>query len=398
MQVLGLIWRDPVLRMIGAATLLYGAFSATFTPYLSLIGIGVFGLSDFAFAVLMTVTLVISVTAALGVGIVTDQRATRKPLALAGAGCMAVGMALVWLGNSTATFVIAHALVLPFSATVVGQIYAVMRLYTVSHHAPELRDGITSAIRALFAVPFAILLPLWAIAFDAGLPLLRIYPAMLGLSLLFLWLIWRHWPADATAPWVEEKSALSLRASLAEVLASSIVWRLVAMGAVHSGSVLMGVLLALLFDTASGRGPGDVGLFFGAFVFFEVLVMLGVGSLGRYLRRLHIICIGAVFYALFLGLLPVLAPFTSVWFLILPAALGGGMIYGLSISYLQDLLSSRAGAGSSLVALQRLVSEGMAALIFAIGTALAGYALTAFIGAVLILCGAVALLLLDRNQ
>jgi len=37
------IWRDPVLRMIGVATMLFGAFAASFEPYKSLLGISVFG-------------------------------------------------------------------------------------------------------------------------------------------------------------------------------------------------------------------------------------------------------------------------------------------------------------------------------------------------------------------
>jgi MFS transporter, SET family, sugar efflux transporter len=208
----------------------------------------------------------------------------------------------------------------------------------------------------------------------------------------------RYWPSDASAPWTEIKSALGFFASVKELLASSIVWRLVWMGAIHAGSTLMGVLLALVFDEASGRGAGDVGLFFGAFVAIEILVMLAVPRLLGVMRRLHIIATGAVFYAVFLGLLPVLAPSPAVWLLILPAAIGGGMLYGLSISYLQDLLGARAGAGASLVTLQRMVSELLAACIFALGAWLGGYHIAAFMGAATVLTGAVMLVWIDRTS
>jgi len=124
--------------------------------------------------------------------------------------------------------------------------------------------------------------------------------------------------------------------------------------------------------------------------------MLSVGYLVIYLRRLHIIFVGAAFYALFMLLLPLLADGDAVWLLVIPVAVGGGLIYGLSISYLQDLLGERAGAGASLVALQRLVSEGFAAVIFAVGAAIGGYALASFMGAATIMIGAVMLLYLDR--
>jgi hypothetical protein len=256
---------------------------------------------------------------------------------------------------------------------------------------------VTSVIRALFAVPFVVVLPTWGLIFDSGVPLTALYPALCLICLIFASLIWRRWPRDADAPWIEQKSGLGFLASVKELMSSHIIWRIFWMGAVHSGSTLMGVILALVFTQTEGRTAGDVGIFFGAFVALEILVMLSVGSLVKYFRRLHIIAAGAVFYALFMGLLPVMAPYPAVWLLIIPVAVGGGLLYGLSISYLQDLLGDRAGAGASLVTLQRVVSHALATLIFAAGAALSGYGLAAFMGAVMILCGAAMLLYMDRT-
>jgi SET family sugar efflux transporter-like MFS transporter len=390
-----IIWRDPVLRMIGAATMLFGVFASSFEPYKSLLGISVFGLSDGEYAVLLVASLMISVAAAVWVGIVTDQRPSRKPMALlAGLGAV-TGTALVWIGESQTAFIIAHVVLLPISGTILGQLFAITRLYTADWPAAE-RDGVTSVVRALFAVPFVVVLPAWGFLFDWGLSLTALYPVMFFVSLIFICLIWARWPSDAAAPWVERKSGLGFFASVKELLAGHIVWRIFWMGAVHSGSTLMGVILALVFTQAVGRTTGDVGVFFGAFVALEILVMLSVGSLAKRFRRLHIISVGAVFYALFMALLPVMAPYNTVWLLIIPVAIGGGLLYGLSISYLQDLLGARAGAGASLVALQRLVSEGLAAVIFATGAAIGGYQLAAFMGATMILLGAAMLLYLDR--
>jgi hypothetical protein len=392
-----IIWRDPVLRMIGAATMLFGVFASSFEPYKSLLGISVFGLSDAAYAIVLVASLMISVAAAVWVGIITDQRPSRKPMALlAGLGTV-TGTALGWLGDSQLAFVIAHVVLLPISATILGQLFAITRLYTAGWPDAD-RDGVTSVVRALFAVPFVVVLPAWGLLFDWGLSLTTLYPVLFGVSLAFIGLIWLRWPDDANAPWVEQKSGLGFIASVKELLAGRIVWRIFWMGAVHSGSTLMGVILALVFTQAEGRTTGDVGIFFGAFVALEIVVMLCVGTLAKHFRRLHIIAAGGVFYAIFMGLLPVLAPYDTVWLLIIPVAIGGGLLYGLSISYLQDLLGDRAGAGSSLVALQRLVSEGLAAIVFALGAAIGGYQLAAFLGAVMILIGAAMLLYLDRTQ
>lgn len=395
MGLILMIWRDPVLRMISAATLLFGAFAASFEPYRSLLGISVFGLSDGAYSLVLVASLLVSVTAAVGVGILTDQYAARRFMALFAVSATIFGTALVWAVGTASAYVVAHVLLLPIAASIMGQIFAITRLY-VANRPPAERDGITSVIRATFAVPFAIVLPLWGIGFDLGLPLTTLYPVLCGLNLAFLWLIWRHWPQDATAPWAEEKSGLGFVASVKELLAGHIVWRIFWMGAVHSGSTLQAVILALIFTQTDGRTAGDVGVFFGAFVALEVLVMLSVVTLVKRFRRLHIIAAGAAFYALFMALLPVLAASSAVWLLIIPVAIGGGLIYGLSISYLQELLGARAGAGASLVAVQRLVSELLAAVIFAVGAALGGYAIAAFMGAGMIMLGAVMLLYLDR--
>lgn len=397
MGQIAIIWRDPVLRMIGVATMMFGVLAASFEPYKSLLGITVFGLSDSAFALVLAMTFTVSVAASVWVGIITDQKPSRKPMALLAVMGAVGGTTVGWLGDNATAFVIAHALLLPMSATILGQLFAITRLYTAEWPSAE-RDGVTSVIRALFAVPFVVVLPTWGFIFDTGVPLTTLYPALLIVCLIFATLIWRRWPKDAEAPWIERKSGLGFFASVKELLAGHIVWRIFWMGAVHSGSTLMGVILALVFTQTEGRTAGDVGMFFGLFVALEILVMLSVGTLAKHFRRLHIIAAGAASYALFMGLLPILAPYKAVWLLILPVAVGGGLLYGLSISYLQDLLDDRAGAGASLMTLQRTVSHALATLIFAIGAAIGGYHLAAFIGAATILTGAIMLLYLDRTR
>jgi len=68
------------------------------------------------------------------------------------------------------------------------------------------------------------------------------------------------------------------------------------------------------------------------------------------------------------------------------------------IAYLQDLLADRPGAGASLMAIKRLGGDVIAALCFAVGTALVGYWLVAILGVVVSLVGALALWLADRDR
>jgi SET family sugar efflux transporter-like MFS transporter len=394
---LRLIAADPTLRLVVGAVLLFGIHAASVAIYQSLIAISVFGISDRFYSFVLLIALFVSVGTSVGVGIVTDQRPSRRAMALTASALMVAGSALVWMGDSPVYFVIAHMLLLPASGSLFGQLFAVARLASAPL-APHERDAILTIVRATFAVPFMIVLPLWGMAFDSGLSLLTVYPVVLLVSLSLLALIWRSWPADSAAPWTEQKSGIGFRASIGEMVAPPVLLRVMIMGAIHSGSAISGVVVGLIFNEASGRGAGDVGLFFGLFVAVEVVVTLSIGQLLRVMPRLWIITSGAGIYAVFLGLLPILAPTPWVWALVLPAGAGGAMVYALAIGYLQDLMGRRAGAGASLIALQRLSSDGLSALIFAIGTWISGYGLVSILGAATLFAAVAAILWLDRGR
>ena len=80
------------------------------------------------------------------------------------------------------------------------------------------------------------------------------------------------------------------------------------------------------------------------------------------------------------------------------AGLGGTAILTLPIAYYQDLLAGRPGTAGSMLALQRLVSELLAASAFALGSLIGGHTATAFLGAGVAVTGAMALLWIDRKR
>lgn len=241
-------------------------------------------------------------------------------------------------------------------------------------------------------------LPFWGLALQNGLPLRALYPALLIIGALALLLVLRKWPRDARATWIEQKSGLGFRASLAEMLVFPILIRVMLIGSIHLGGALAGVVVGLIFCEIGGYGPGMIGLFFGLFVSGEIIISMNAFRLLRYMRRLHIMAIGTGFFALFLITLPLVTPSGFVWLLVLPIGLGGGLIYALAIGYLQDLMGSRAGAGASLLALQRIASDGLAAAVFAIGTWASGYGLVPILGGIVMLSAMGCLLWLDRNR
>ncbi len=391
-----MIWQEPTLRMLCAVILLFGTFGGSIGPYQSLIAVQKFGISDATYAAILMAALLVGVAAAVGIGIITDQRPSRKIMAVSASLSITGAAALVWFWDEPLAFVIAHILFFPLSGTVFGQAIAVFRLVTTPWPAAD-RDAVLTLIRAIFALPFMIVLPLWGLAFDLGVDLLFIYPVVGVVGGVMLFIVLRQWPADHAAPWTEQKSGLGFRASIGEMVAGPVFLRVMLVGALHSGGALAGVIIGLSF-AAAGRGPDDVGLFFGVFVAFEIAATLCVGTLVRVLPRMAIIGAGVCIYASFIALLPQLAGSKWVWLLVIPGGAGGGFFYALAITYLQDLLGKRAGAGASLIALQRIASDGLCAGIFAFGTWVSGYGLVGLMGGLGMISALAALIWLDRYR
>ena len=203
------IVRDPALRLAAVLLVLFGAHAATMAPYVSALAIKVFGLSDSAYSAVLLVASVLSVSASVGLGILADQRANRRAIALGTSAMLIAGSGLVLAGNNAVVFVIANALILPLSASIFGQLFALSRL-AASTHPERDRPAILSTLRALFALPWLLVLPIWSVVFDHGAPLTTIYPVTLTLGVLILALTLAFWPRDGATRWPDPKIGAEL--------------------------------------------------------------------------------------------------------------------------------------------------------------------------------------------
>lgn len=396
MSVLRQILSDPALRVAAAAIFLTGAVSATFAPHVSVLAVRDFGLGDRGYAVLLVVSMLVSVGASIAVGIRSDQTANRRGVAVLAAAFWVAGLALMTFLPSTPAFVVAHAILIPLSASVFVQIFALARLAATRHPA-DTRDAILTTIRAIFALPFVLVLPGWAAAFRAGTEVMAIYPVSLVAAGAILALMLRSWPRDGSAGWEDRPSGLTFRSALAELSLPPVALRVLALGAVNVGSTLYIAVIGLLMAEVPGRGPPDAALFVGLVAGLEVPFMLALPLFVRGMDRPRQIVIGSAIYAVHMALLPVLAGSPLVWLLIVPAAAGAAVTLTVPIAYLQDLLATRPGTGAALISLQQLTGTLLAGGCFAIGTAVSGYPLVLFIGTAVMLAGAIGLALADRR-
>jgi predicted MFS family arabinose efflux permease len=394
-RTLAFVWQSPELRLVALVLALTGVINASLFPYLSLVAIDLVGLSDGAFALLLALASVAGVAAALGAGIVTDQRANRRPVAVVTALLTVIGPLAMWLMPGPATLVLCQGLLLPVAGSLLGQSFALARL--ACEDRPEMVDAVMATLRAMLSLAFLPTLVLWSLAFARGVDVMAIYLVAALAAALLLAATWRDWPKDGRTRWVDRPSGLGLWSSLREIAVPGLMWRVTLLGAITAAPTVYMVVLALIFAGTPGRGPSDTALFVALVGGAEVPFMLLLARITRLAPRSALIAAGAAVYALYLVLLPLLAPSPAVWLLPILAGLGGAAIFALPISYLQDLMVDRPGTGSSLMAVQKVAADLFAAAAFALGTLIGGYAPVALIGAAGALAGAVLIWLADRR-
>lgn len=392
-----LILRDGDLRLAAGLMMLQGAFACSLGPYLSVLAVRQFGLGDRGYAAVMVVSTLVSVTAALAAGIRADQTANRRSIALWACGLMVAGTALMTVAPGPAAFVLAHALILPLS-TLFGQLFAQARL-AAGAHDPATRDGIMSTIRALFALSFVLVLPLWSLAFDHGASVLGIYPVALALAVAMLGLTAWAWPRPATSAWSDQPSGLSLRQALAELADPALGLRILALGAVSAGGTAYWAIMGLVLTDAGGTaGASTAALYAGLVAGLEVPFMLALPWIMPRFDRTRLILIGTAIYTLQLVGIPLLAGSPALWLCLIPGAVGGAITLTLPIAYLQDALGHRPGTGAALMALMKVAGDVMAAAAFALGTALSGYLMAGILAAWVTMVGATLLVWADRRK
>jgi SET family sugar efflux transporter-like MFS transporter len=397
MSAIRLCLTDPALRAAGLIMILQGAIVCSFGPYFSTLAVNAYGFGDRGYALLLALSSAVAVTASVVAGIRADQTANRRQVTLAAVASLALGMLLMTVVPGPWVFALVAGVLFPMGAVTFGQVFALARL-AATRHPEAMRDGIMAVVRALFAAPFVVVLPLWAVVFRNDVPVTAIFPVSLVMAAGMLLVVLRLWPKDGATAWEDRPSGLSFRAALTEMGHPRLALRVLALGGVNAAATLYIAIVSLVMVADVGRGTADVALYVGLVAGLEVPFMLMLPALTRGIDRTVLILCGAALYAVHVALLPVLAGSSAVWLLVLPAAVGGAVTLTVPIAYLQNLLADRPGTGASLMAVQRLAGDVIAASCFALGTALSGYGMAALLGVTVSLIGAAALWWADRRR
>jgi len=391
-----LIWRNPALRGISGGLLALGAFFASVFPYQSLIAIGRVGLTEVRFGLVMVLASGVAVTTSVLLGVLSDQRANRRGIALATVLTGSLGVAAIMLTPGPAAFVLCHGVCLPVASSLYGQIFALTRLATTGMERD--RDAILSTVRAAMSVSFTAMLVFWTWAFAAGAGVMSTYVSSAVAVVVLAAMFVAVWPRDGQTAWADAPSGISLGQTLREVAHPHVWLRLLCFGAISSATLLNFALIALIFDASASRSTADVALYIAMIAGWEVPFMLLLPRIIGRVPRPVLIAAGAGLYAAQMAVMPLVAETWVLWLMPVLAGLGGTAGITLPILYFQDLMAGRPGTAGSMLALLRLVGDVLAALAFVVGTALGGYGLTAVIGAGIGVAGATGLLLADRGR
>lgn len=390
------IIRDSRIR-IPTVTLIALAFTyASTVPYQSIIGISELGMSDGSYSALVFFAAVVNVAISLTLGIWSDRLTERRPLVMALSVAGIIGFGSIALVHSPAVFIFSVLFLVPMSNSTYSLLFASVRART-NQLARSEAVAITSTVRALYSGSWAVAPGLVGLALVTSPSMTPAYGVAAVASLicfcLYFFFAPRNGPVREAIP--DQPGFL---ASLKRVFAPDVFIRVFVMSLLLGLQRLNGMVSPLIIVHSIGGSVVDVGFLSGLTAFLEMPFMMMWGLLQRRFHTVHVLAFGTALYCAYLVLLGFATAPWQLYVLLGLNACGAAAILSLPITYLQDLIADRPGLGSSLISLNTFIGIGVAAGIFAFGTAVTDYSGTAFVGAAVGIVTVVILLYLESGS
>jgi MFS family permease len=373
------IIRDSRIR-IPTVTLVALAFTyASTVPYQSIIGITELGMSDGAYSALVFFAAIVNVSVSLTLGIWSDRLTERRPLVLALSVAGMIGFGSIALVHSPAVFIFSVLFLVPMSNSTYSLLFASVRARTNQLVRSE-AVAITSTVRALYSGSWAVAPGLVGLALVTSPSMTPAYAVAAVASLICFCLYFFFAPGNGP---VRERipDQPGFFVSLKRVFAPDVFLRVFVMSMLLGLQRLSGMVSPLIVVHSIGGSVVDVGFLSGLTAFLEMPFMMMWGLVQRRFHTVHVLAFGSVLYCLYLVLLGFATAPWQLYALLGLNACGAAAILSLPITYLQDLIADRPGLGSSLISLNTFIGIGVAAGLFALGTAITDYSGTAFVGA-----------------
>lgn len=419
--------RHQIVQASALTIFLFGFAGAAIAPYLPVVAVRELGLSDQAFASLMIAASVTNVVFAIGIGIISDRyQSYRRPLILVTmAGVL--GALWIWYSRDAVIFTLATIGPMALFGATNSLAFGIMRANSSELTSSEAEDA-NALLRLMISLAWVLVpgLTAWMLSGRESLMDAYLISAIAALGCFLTVVFWMkpsqgpRKPAQLPENIVQGGTGASPIAPTAGRPDRSILVRLPALNSVlmeisllfqpRVMKGLIGVALissvlhvnsAVLSLILTGRANGtieDLGIIVGMVAGIEVLFMVMWLRVDRILPRMAALTIGTLLYFCYFVALSLASAPWHVYAASVVGGIGAAAIIALPIGYLLDLIRDRPGMSASLITVNMFLGGMIGAIIFAIGTSIAGYGITAILGGIAGLVGAGLLILAEKPQ
>jgi MFS transporter, SET family, sugar efflux transporter len=123
----------PVTAFISASLFFTGITYASTLPYAGIAAIDGLGMSNGAYALILTVSSLVSAAAAVALGYLSDRIGDRRLLVVATALLGALGYGLIYFARNPLAYIVAYCVIVPFGGALFSQTFSFARSYYNAH-------------------------------------------------------------------------------------------------------------------------------------------------------------------------------------------------------------------------------------------------------------------------
>ncbi|TLX08399.1 MFS transporter [Rhizobium sp. MHM7A] len=390
------VFRNPAIRASMIAIFTFGMAGAMTAPYRSVVGIRELGLSDGLYSTLTFASAAVNVVVSVLLGNLADRLGEYRSAMIGACVFGIVGYGMVYAFPDAAVFVVSALIPLPIYGALNSLLFANARAAMQGMNRSEMVTA-NSGVRAMISLSWVLIPGVTGLVLSGASSMLPAY-LFAAISCLFCQGIILFALPKRAGTELAATHHLTYLGALRQVVSPRISAHVCGVALITSTLHLNDALLPLIATGAAHGALSDVGILVGIVALLEIVFIIVWSRIARKTGQMAALAAGSIVYAVFLGLLGFASEPWHLYALTLLAGIGAAAIISIPITYLQDLIADRPGLGSALISVNIFASAGIGALVFAAGTAVAGYSGTAVFSAVTGLSGITMLGFLRRRS
>jgi SET family sugar efflux transporter-like MFS transporter len=360
------VQRLPVLGLIGTSLFFTGITYASTLNYGAIVGIDNLGIPNAMFSVLLMASSLVSALASVILGYVSDKLPDRRHLVILCALMGALGFGLIFIFRNQVAFILAICVIMPFGGALFSQSFSFARAYN-NVRDPERAEFLTSVLRTIFAVAWAIVPPAvgWVAATSGVFNVYGIAAAAYLVCAGIFSLLLLEPTAKIGLPGKAGADSSLPRAAIEP----AVIVGIVGVTLIFMSTYINNVAVPLLITVTLKGSFGELGIFSGLAAALELPFMILWGYALRWVSKHTMIVCAALLYALYLWLVSRATSMSELYWLQLINGPATAALMSIPISYLQDAIKGRVGLSTSLLDVVGVVSALASAALFGAITA-----------------------------